>query len=89
VTIYRGVTSTSGPRSPTVILSLSFAVPEFEKRHPEIAHLWNGKTAYEVRVAYSDTFLPELDAAMKEFAPQVYRGVLGAHEYTGVKTFGE
>lgn len=89
MTVYRGVTNPSGPSSPIVILNLRFAAAGSEKRHPEIAHLWNGKTAYDVPVAHADTFLPKIDAAMKTFAPQVYRGVLGTHKHSGIKTFGE
>jgi hypothetical protein len=63
-------------REPLVSLHLYPADLDHAARHPELARAWHaGSGAYRVKLSFSATYIPHLDAALKRFAPDAYGGV--------------
>lgn len=79
VVVHGHVTRGDSKREPLVFLHVYPADETHVVRHPEMVHLWNtdgDRGAYRIQLSFSKDYIPRLDAAMKRFAPGVYRGVV-------------
>jgi hypothetical protein len=68
-------------------LDLFPADPGFAGRHPEIAHLWQRQgvqQGYRLPLGSNMQFIPQIAAAMGQFAPQIYRGVNATEGFMGL-----
>jgi len=78
VLVHGHVSKGGSTREPLVFLHLYPADETYAARHPEMAHHWNTdgeRGAYRIQLSFSKNYIPRIDAAMKRFAPGVYRGV--------------
>lgn len=67
-----------------VRLDLFPADPGFHQRHPELAHLW-AQDRYRMPFGRSPWLIPQIDAAIRQFQPALYRGVQETEGFMGLR----